>query len=436
MGRDYGWNDNESLTAALLTLGYGYVMWSARRALIDFPLLSWTTLTMAFLVRARGFHGFGPEPSLGHRAGELARCLKFTFIFFFFLPVLWSLVRGHGEGRWRNAMIAGLFALVIGGSWYFWNSAYFLDKASGLVQEVTNTGTDPRTLAGWLFYFKLWPFQMGMPSACFTAAGLILVLIAFLRGRWYEGETFLWMWFLSGYIALSATINKDPRHTLPILPAAAFLAVRGWGSLFSDAWRSRFLWLSTLGLFGFTAATYDLPAKENWHIAEMGRFIAAHHDPSQPFLTVSVLSHHPRFFARTFKWTLREQGLSVKTTGAGTPDASFSEFIFRRHGDQGTEAAEIDNEWKEVLPESRAFKAVFPEVGQYKLLDGSTVLVYQRAAHPHFAVAPLTVDAVAKKLQHSLARWAKGPLKVSVRAKPQGLSEGRLEQIPCDVRRL
>ena len=299
-GRDYGWSDNESLAAALLTLGYGYVLWSARRALIDFPLLSWTTLTMALLARTRGFTDRGPSLLWGIALG-IGALLKFTFVFFFILPVLWGLIRGRQAGRAKNVLLSLGIAFVLGGSWYFWNSAFFFDKAFGLVKEVTNTGTDPRTLSGWIFYFKLWPFQMGLPQTYFTAIGLVLALAALFRGRWYEGESFLWMWFLSGYIVLSAMMNKDPRHTLPILPAAAFLAVRGWGTLFSDIWRPRFLWAAALGLFGFTIMTYDLPAKENWKIADMGRLIAARHDASQPFLTVSVLSHHPRFFARTLQ---------------------------------------------------------------------------------------------------------------------------------------
>src|SRR4029077_5956852 len=102
--------------------------------------------------------------------------------------------------------------------WYFWNSAFFLDKASGLINEVTVSGGDPRTLAGWLFYLKEWPSQMGVPNALFTAIGIVLCLASYVRrpslsdvGR-RTSHGLLWMWFLSGYLILSSMANKDLRH--------------------------------------------------------------------------------------------------------------------------------------------------------------------------------------------------------------------------------
>lgn len=41
-------------------------------------------------------------------------------------------------------------ASVIAAPWFFWQSAYFFAKASGLATERTGTGTDPHTLSGWL----------------------------------------------------------------------------------------------------------------------------------------------------------------------------------------------------------------------------------------------------------------------------------------------
>jgi len=427
LGRADERSDDESLTAALLTVGYCYVLWAGRRALTDFPLMAWVMLGMGLLARTRGFESKKASVIWGV-AVAIGTLLKFTYLFFFILPVLWTFGGSRANGRAKNLLLALGIVIILGGSWYFWNSAFFFDKAFGLVQEVTNAGTDPRTLAGWIFYLKLWSFQMGFPNMVFTAIGIVLALLSLIR-RPREGDILLWMWFLSGYVILSAMMNKDPRHTLPMLPAVALLSVRGWGSILPKSWRAGALWSAAVLLFGYTVWTYDRPAKENWKIHEIGQWMSAHHDSSQPFLTASVLSHHPRFFARTLKWTLRADDLSIKTTGAGTPDASFSEFIILREGDQGSEGATIEKEWQDVEPKSRAFRTVFPPGVRYTLLDNSHVTIYQRIPHPRFDIPSLSSDAVAQRLTHSLARWVSGPLRVAVQSTPSGLREGRLERI-------
>ena len=47
--------------------------------------------------------------------------------------------------------------------------------------------------------------------------------------------------------------------------------------------------------------------------------------------------------------------------------------------------------------------------------------------HPIFHVPGLSSNAVASRLTHTLGRWVKGPLKVSVQSTPAGLREGRLD---------
>ncbi len=445
LGRLLGRTDDESLAAALIVLGYAYVLWTGRRSLTDFPLLAWVTLSMALLARTQGFVSRRLSLWWGLSAG-IGMLLKFTFTFFFILPVIWTAASDVGPWspvpraeRVKNAILALGVALVLGGSWYFWNSAFFFDKAFGLVQEVTSSGTDPRTLAGWLYYVKLWPFQLGVPQTIFTATGIVLCLVSKVRSATLQApasrvagpksDGLLWMWFLSGYLVLSLMMNKDPRHTLPILPAVAILAVGGWSSILPVSWRAPGLWMVAALLFGFTVLTYDRPAKEDRKMTEIYHLLADHHDAAQPLLIVSVLSHHPRLFARGLKWAMREKGLSVKTTGAGKPDASFAEFIFLRQGPEGTGLPEIDQEWQGVEPKTRAFQKVFFLKADYPLPDQSHVLIYQRSPHPHFELPGVTAESVARRLSRIFSRWVKGPLYVTVHAERREMREGRLEQI-------
>src|SRR5262249_50062830 len=147
-----------------------------------------------------------------------------------------------------------------------------------------------------------------------------------------------------------------------------------------------------------------------------------------PFLAAAVLSHHPRFFGRGLKWFLRSQGISLKTTGAGTPDSTFVEYIFLRHADYGTGSADQDNEWTDARPDTRAFKETFRPGPKYMLLDQSTVQLYERTPHPTFNVSA-SPDAIARRLEHTFRRWVKGPLHVRVKSSPQGLRDGHLGEI-------
>src|SRR5262249_47733606 len=59
LGRSLGRWDWECVLAACLCLGYGYVLWTARRALIDFPLMAWVTFSMGLLACTEGFSTLG-----------------------------------------------------------------------------------------------------------------------------------------------------------------------------------------------------------------------------------------------------------------------------------------------------------------------------------------------------------------------------------------
>ncbi len=224
LGRSMGRPDWESVLAAFLCVGYCSVFWASHRALIDFPLMAWVTFSMAILACTEGFSSFGDSLLWGAVAG-IGVLLKPPFVFFSVGPVLWTLFTSRQEGRFKNFLIALLVCVGIGAPWYFWQGAYFLSKASRLAAESQGPGMDPHTVAGWLFYIRLLQVQMGTASGVFTLIG---VLLAFLRPP-REGNGFLIMWILSGYVFLSLLVNKDPRHSLALLPPLAILAAKGWG---------------------------------------------------------------------------------------------------------------------------------------------------------------------------------------------------------------
>jgi hypothetical protein len=151
-----------------------------------------------------------------------------------------------------------------------------------------------------------------------------------------------------------------------------------------------------------------------------------------------VLSHHPRFFARTLKWSAIQRGIAFDTISPGNADASFTEYILTRPGDQGSETGHLDKQWQALAPQSRVFKGLYAEKGRYRLPDGSESVLYQRARHPRYDVTPLTLAEIDKRIAQALGRRIRGTITVTAVAQPDQLVEGRFERIrmicsPCRV---
>jgi len=215
LGRSAKRPDWEGVLAAFLCAGYYGVFWVGRRALIDFPLMAWVTLSMGLLSRTEGFSSLRDSLLWGAACG-IGLLIKAPFVFFSLGPVAWVFVTSRHAGKTRN-LLAGLGVCVgICGPWYFWQSFYFMHEASNLATLVTASDTDPRTLAGWMYYIRM-QLQMGRASLLFTALGIVMVFIR----RQTNGTGLLVMWILSGYVMLSLLVNKDMRHTLPLVPALA-----------------------------------------------------------------------------------------------------------------------------------------------------------------------------------------------------------------------
>jgi hypothetical protein len=378
---------------------------------------------MALLAQTDGFSKQRESILWGIAAG-IGLLLKPPCLFFLILPVAWTVASRHQPGRMKNFVSAVGICLAISVPWYFWQGTYFFIKASSLAAEPTAVGTDPHQLSGWLFYLRLLRMQLGLPSLIFTGIGLAFALI-----RRPRGNILLWAWALSGFLGLSLLVNKDPRHSLAMLPALAILAVRGWGETATGSAAPVLLSIAGPLLLVWNMATYDLPAREDWKHQAILSLLVERHDAAEPFLTASILSHHPRFFARTLKWSALEAGIPLMPVSTGDSDASFAEYVITRPGNQGSEAAVVEGQWQELCPDNRGFKLLYHVIGTYRLPDDAEVIVYHREPHPQFEVSPLTREEIGQRIARALRQWVAGPLAVTVEASSQGLQEGRLERV-------
>ena len=420
LGRSRRRPDWESIMAAALCLGFYSVFSASRRALIDFPLMAWVTFSMAMLSRTKGFSSLRDSLLWGVVAGT-GLLVKAPFLFFSIGPVLWVLAATHHPSKTKNFLAAFGLCLAISVPWYFWQGAYFLQKGLSLAAEPTASGTNPHTLSGWLFYVRLLHIQMGTISFLVTGVGIALALVR----RRTEGIGLLVMWIMSGYLILTLLVNKDPRHTLPLLPALAMLATDGWGSIAGGSWGPMAMSAVAPILLLINMAIYDRPAQEDWKHREILSLLAQRHDRTQPFLLASIMSHHQRFFARTLKWSAMEMGIDMRPVSGGNADRSFAEYIIDRPGDQGTETAFIGQRWQDLRPNTRAFTSLFSVCARYPLPDHSEAIVYERNPHPRFEVSPLNHVELERHIAQALQQWVQGPRVVRVESTPAGLREGR-----------
>jgi len=249
--RSYG--DTAGMLAALLVACYPILSGQSRLFLLDYPLAACTVAAMALLAASCNLtHPVWVWP-LGVAAGAALLC-KWSFLLLFAPPLLLALAAGWREVReGRNpaltpvrfifnvvVVLAGL--LVVAGPWY-------LSHPGATIRELTTSNqtwlldSDPAVFspAGLAYYLRaLLAEQIFLPFA--ALAGFGLVLHGLQRDR-LAGLGLLGSWLAAGVVVFWLVPNKDPRFTMPLLPALAVLST-SWlapepaGRRASPRWRA------------------------------------------------------------------------------------------------------------------------------------------------------------------------------------------------------
>lgn len=81
------------------------------------------------------------------------------------------------------------------------------------------------SLAGWLWYARQLPGQLGWPLLVAGSAGLLWALATQRQAPWFAGVRFWLLWLVVGYVFYSLIDLKEARHSIYLLPALAFFAV-------------------------------------------------------------------------------------------------------------------------------------------------------------------------------------------------------------------
>ena len=214
------------LLASTALLGFPYMVWISRETVIDYTLAAVVLMAIFFLQHSNGYSIRRHSLAFGVSAG-LAALTKWIGPLFIVLPALWAW-RSRPDMdfriRLRNFLDALILALGISLAWYLVKLPEILDflRRNTLVGAAEG---EPSvfSLQSAIYYLRLLEGEQ-LHALFFLLFGMGLVIG--LR-RKLPGVALLVLWVVSGYIGLTLLRTKDPRFTLPMLPAVALLSV-GW----------------------------------------------------------------------------------------------------------------------------------------------------------------------------------------------------------------
>ncbi len=213
-----------ALGAALVLVGAPEIALWGRQVMLEVP--SYALLIWSVWALFRHLDGGRPAPLYG--AAFLFLCalyVKQSVIFMApALGLALVLYRGRDLVRDRHAWIAGgLFAIGL-----IPLAVLMLEFGQANVQSVSGVqdAVVPRdSLAGWLWYLRRLPEQLGWLPLALAAAGLAAMAAA---PRWrlpWRDTAILLAWFGIGYLFFSAIDLKEARHSVFILFPVILVAV-------------------------------------------------------------------------------------------------------------------------------------------------------------------------------------------------------------------
>lgn len=195
----------------------------ARQVMLELPAYAFAVWAIWAAVR---YERDGKPLFLYLASGLLAAALYTKLTVVFFVPVLaLSLLRREGFTllRGRHAWIAaGLFFLALTPL-----AAMTILFGQSNVQSVAGIADAPVerwSVAGWLWYLRLFPGELGWPMLGFGTLGAALALTANRRPSDRRFAVILAAWFAVGYAFLSLIDLKEARHSIYILLPIIFSA--------------------------------------------------------------------------------------------------------------------------------------------------------------------------------------------------------------------
>lgn len=424
------------VTAAFLVAVYPILAGQSRDFLLDYPLAALTTATMALLLYSSGLtHPVWVWP-LGLAAGAALAC-KWSFPFIAAAP--FALALRDGLRRLRagsrpdltpvrfgfNLAVVAAAVLLVSGFWY-------LTHLSATVRELLTSNQtwqidrDPAVLSfgGLTYYLRaLTESQIFGPLTLLAGFG---AWYGWVHREHYPGSGLVFAWLIGGWVALTLVPNKDPRFSMPLLPALAVLST-SWlappppGRRPSRSWRRVRLGLVAgvvvLGTAEFFAVAYGVngfppvigpricplwasvahytrhAVRHPWpheelacdiglYVAPGGRLGVLPNTAHVNFLTIRYYVCRQLFpHLLDASQMVRVDPLVTATGRPATVESilrdGFDAVLFVS-GDQGAHSGPIDATVRHLRSYWSAFTVHFEEVGRYRMPGGELLTLYRR----------------------------------------------------------
>jgi 4-amino-4-deoxy-L-arabinose transferase-like glycosyltransferase len=215
-----------------------YLIWMSREVVLDYWLCAWVSVSLVFLLKAKGFESRSASLWFG-LACALGLLTKWFFAAFLAAPALYIAVRHRiwRSSRQRaNGVMAALIAMILAGIWYMPNLREIFRFFFYNTQIGAKEG-EPSVLSfqSFIYYLRL---LEGYQLFALLFGVVILACFFVCRSRGMKEGTFWIFSIVGGWLILTALRTKDARFTMPLLGPMLIVAgiwIESWGS----GWKSR-----------------------------------------------------------------------------------------------------------------------------------------------------------------------------------------------------
>jgi 4-amino-4-deoxy-L-arabinose transferase-like glycosyltransferase len=224
------WNERVGWLSVAFVVTAPLVVSTSKEYMLDLPLTAVTALCLYLMTRADGFAIRRYSLLFGIALG-CGLLVKWTLPLVLALPMIHVAAmaladarRRRSFGRALNLFGAGVLAFAVAGPWYVHNYVLVLGSAVayGGADEAAAQGNPPaRSLASATWYFwNLVDVQLYLLPTLFVLGG---VVYCFRKREFAARNLYPLLVIIGGFAAFTLIAHKDPRYTLPLLPAIAVL---------------------------------------------------------------------------------------------------------------------------------------------------------------------------------------------------------------------
>ena len=218
------------LLAATIVLLPELTFWG-RQIMLEIPALAFLLWSVVCFLAYQDKR----QPRLLYWAAILLLLAMYTKITagFMALVYLMALIRMHGFALWRQRVlvIAALVSAVALVPLIILTLKFGQANVTSLT-GIADSEVSRTSLAGWLWYARQLPAQMGWGAVLASMFGVVLLYwCRALLAKHSADVSFLLSWLVLGYLFFSAIDLKEARHSVFILPPVLLLAAIGLNTL-------------------------------------------------------------------------------------------------------------------------------------------------------------------------------------------------------------